>query len=117
MLEEYDGSDLGSTFLIPKVSGKMRDLVGVRDIYKFVSKRLPCSCLKELYATARKSHPKMGCCSHCVQLKKRETLLICSKCRFCQYCDVNCQAAFGKKAIRMSAVGMKSRGSIQVHIG
>lgn len=44
VLEEYDGSDLGSTFLIPKVSGKLRDLVGVRDLYKFVSKRLPCSC-------------------------------------------------------------------------
>ena len=72
------------------------------------------SCLKDLYATARKTLPKMGYCSHCELQKKRETLMICARCRFCQYCNVNCQAAAWdghKNECRMHDISRKRPGT------
>lgn len=69
--------------------------------------------LKDLYAIAKKTLPKMGCCSHCGLQKKRETLLICAKCRFCQYCDVNCQAADHNEC-RMHEISRKRPGTYRL---
>ncbi|EJK70169.1 hypothetical protein THAOC_08495 [Thalassiosira oceanica] len=40
-----------------------------RDTVKFVAKRLPCTCLKELHRAARKNVAKVGTCNGC--LKRR----------------------------------------------
>ena len=77
------------------VSAKMRDIGGgnMRDVLKFYSKRLSCSCLKKMHSEARKTLPKVGKCFHCGRVKERALFSVCSKCRIDQYCSRECQVA------------------------
>ena len=77
------------------VSAKSRDLSygNMRDVLKFYSKRLACSCLKKIYSEARKKLPKLGRCYNCWEAKERELLSVCSRCRVHQYCSRECQVA------------------------
>ena len=76
------------------VEGEMRDLAegGDRDIVRFFSKRITCSCLKEKYKQL-KSEPKLGSCTNCKQRKERRKLMVCALCRLPQYCSKACQEA------------------------
>lgn len=65
----------------------------IRDVLKFYSKRLPCSCLKEQYKHSRRTVPKMGLCEHCRQRKERAILMTCGQCKVPQYCSRECQVA------------------------
>ena len=93
-LENYDGRDgLCSTFLIPKVTKKMRDLETKRDIIKYLhKKRISCSCLKQLYAQ-RHTMKKLGTCANCLEQSERASLMWCGNCRYEQYCGKDCQRA------------------------
>ena len=99
MLESYDGSgDIGSTINSRVVESKYRDLRcggsgSIRDVLKIYRKRIFCSCLKDKHSLARKTTPKMGACYNCGQMKERVLLMVCSKCRVCQYCSRECQIA------------------------
>jgi hypothetical protein len=64
-----------------------------RDLLKFFSKRIVCSCLKKMHLEARKSMPKMGSCYHCKVPKERASFMICSRCKVYQYCSKECQVA------------------------
>jgi hypothetical protein len=66
---------------------------GKRDVLKFYSKRLPCSCVKEEYKQARKIFPKVGECYQCDQRKERASLWVCGHCKVRFYCSRECQAA------------------------
>ena len=75
------------------VAAKSRDLSfgSMRDLLKFYSKRLSCSCLKKMYSEARKTLPKVGKCYNCWEDKERASLSVCSRCRVNQYCSRECQ--------------------------
>ena len=82
------------------VAAKFRDIrenEGCRDELKFLSKRISCSCLKQMYSEARKTEPKMGVCHHCSVATERSLLYVCSKCRIDQYCSRACQVAHWPK--------------------
>ena len=64
-----------------------------RDLLKLYSKRITCSCLKEMHSNARKTLPKMGKCHHCHVEKERVLLSVCSRCKISQYCCRECQVA------------------------
>ena len=64
-----------------------------RDVVKFVAKRLPCTCLKELHHAARKKVAKMGTCFHCREQFPRSQLYICTGCICIDYCSSECQRA------------------------
>ena len=101
VLENYGGSgDIDSTINSRVVVTKIRDLgVGnggsgsLRDVLKFYRKRTTCKCLKDMHLEARKTHPKLGECTRCEVVKERRLLMVCSKCRYSQYCSRKCQTA------------------------
>ena len=64
-----------------------------RDLLKFFSKRINCSCLKKMHSEARKTMPKLGICHHCHESKERALLMVCSRCKVHQYCSRQCQVA------------------------
>ena len=95
-LENYkETMSVGEVFYCRGVGAKVRDIQGgnMRDLSKFYSKRLSCSCLKKMYSDARKTLPKVGKCDYCDEVKERELLSVCSKCRVAQYCSRECQVA------------------------
>jgi hypothetical protein len=61
-----------------------------RDILKFYSKRLSCSCLYEKYKEARKTLPKVGKCANCEEEKERDCLVTCGRCKVPFYCSREC---------------------------
>ena len=96
ILEHYDGT--GDSDNAAYVQCKIRDLNSgvsscLRDTVKFYSKRLSCSCLKNMHSFARKNLPKKGFCWHCDKEKSRALLHVCSKCMITQYCSRECQVA------------------------
>ena len=64
-----------------------------RDILKFYSKRLSCSCLYEKYKEARKTLPKVGKCANCGEKKERDCFVTCGRCKVPFYCSRECQIA------------------------
>ena len=66
-----------------------------RDAVKFVSKRLPCTCLKELHSAARKKLNKVGPCTNvnCNEQFPRSQLYVCTGCMYATYCSRKCQRA------------------------
>ena len=59
------------------VGVKVRDLAGGsdRDIVRFFSERIGCSCLKEMSKQV-KSEPRLGLCSTCKQRNERRELMV-----------------------------------------
>lgn len=97
----YNERDVYSAAYNRRSASKRRDLdlfassLG-RDVLKFYSKRVSCSCLKAMYSEARKKMPKkMGKCSHieCKVEKERVMLFVCGRCMIDQYCSRECQIA------------------------
>ena len=64
-----------------------------RDLVKFVTKRIPCACLKKLHCAARKKLAKVGGCRHCGKEFPRSQLHVCTGCMIAQYCSKECQRA------------------------
>ena len=64
-----------------------------RDLVKFVAKRLPCACMKELHRAARKKVAKMGFCFGCGKPFPRSELHVCTGCMITDYCSKECQRA------------------------
>ena len=87
ILDSYDGGEnLHSTLCQPIASIKVTTLnnhhqAGCnnirRDLLKLLTKKNSCSCLKDLYAQARRSMPKLGFCRNCKQPKDRSYLMLC----------------------------------------
>lgn len=81
------------------IGSKLRDLDEHvcsyrRDVLKFLSKRIPCSCLKSMHREARKISPiKTGMCYGCFTETGRVALSVCSKCMIYQFCSKECQVA------------------------
>ena len=99
MLENCDEmDDFNSVLHNQTVATKIRDLHSggsgqERDMLKFFSKRISCSCLKERHSVARRTLPKLGKCSHCKMVKARTLLMVCGSCKVHQYCSEECQIA------------------------
>ena len=105
VLEHYDGvDDLAKTIKDRVVASKMRDLLWegsrssssssiARDLLKFFRKRIDCSCLRKMHLDTRKTATKRGACYHCYEEKERALLMVCGRCRVCQYCSRECQMA------------------------
>lgn len=92
LMLENNGSSMNS-HVIKHYEAHMKLMHGgERELIRFYSKRIPCSCLKELYARFR-SVPKMAICSHCWEPKERSALRVCSQCKLFQYCSRECQVA------------------------
>ena len=64
-----------------------------RDVVKYVGKRLPCTCMKELHHAVREKVAKVGTCDCCGNDFPRSELLICSGCMVTDYCSKECQRA------------------------
>ncbi|EJK69226.1 hypothetical protein THAOC_09534 [Thalassiosira oceanica] len=64
-----------------------------RDVVKFMAKRLPCTCLKELHRAVRKKVVKVGACYGCRKQVPRSELFICTGCNYAVYCSKECQRA------------------------
>ena len=62
-----------------------------RDVVKFVTKRLPCTRLKELHRAAREKVAKVGTCFCCKKEFPRSELLVCSGCMLTEYRSKECQ--------------------------
>ena len=61
-----------NTFVIKNSAQKMSNKLffgNRRDHVKFLSKRLPCSCLKELHRSARQAIGKEGMCFRCYKMR------------------------------------------------
>ena len=71
---------------------KLRDLWqgGEREITKFFHKRNVCTCLKGKCVQLR-TQKKLGACYHCKQSYERKILMLCTQCKFFQYCSPECQ--------------------------
>ena len=99
LLEYYDGNGcLNKTINSRGVATKFRDhdmrsSSVRRDALKFFSKRISCSCLKEMHQEARRTFPKTGICFGCQKEKERVALSVCSRCMIEQYCSRDCQVA------------------------
>ena len=100
VLENYDHtSDINTIIHERGIASKIRDLycggniTERREVLKFYRKRTSCSCLKKMHLEARKDTPKLGDCYHCLRIKERATLMVCSRCRVAQYCSRECQVA------------------------
>jgi hypothetical protein len=61
-------------------------------IVTFFHKRNGCSCLNEIYVQ-QKAQPKMSFCSHCQKHFERKKIMLCTQCKFVQYCSRECQRA------------------------
>ena len=87
ILDSYDGGDnLHTTLCQPITSQKVTifnnhhqaDCNNIRrGLLKLLSKKNSCSCLKDLYAQARRTMPKLGFCRNCKQSKDRSSLMLC----------------------------------------
>jgi len=64
-----------------------------RDVVKFVAKRLPCTCLKELHRAAREKVAKVGICCGCHEKFPISELYVCTGCMITDYCSMECQRA------------------------
>ena len=98
ILENYNEKVGINNFYSRQVATKLRDLSrkdssAQRDLLKLYSKRITCSCLKEMYSNARKTLPKVGKCGHCKVENERVLLSVCSRCKIDQYCCRECQVA------------------------
>lgn len=99
VLENYNGGSFEMVFSSRKVLTKLRDFgisVGSgksRDVLKFYSKRISCSCLKTMHQEARRTQPKTGLCFGCGEEMERVALSVCSRCIIAQYCSRQCQVA------------------------
>ena len=94
ILENYDEkiTDMEDILYIRSIATNPNLHAGnLRDLLKFYSKRITCSCLKKIYSDARKTLPKAGCCYNCREVKERSSLSVCSRCRINQYCSRECQ--------------------------
>ncbi len=63
---------------------------GEREITKFFHKRNVCTCLKGKCVQLR-IQKKLGACYHCKQSYERKMLMLCTQCKFFQYCSPECQ--------------------------
>ena len=82
--------------VVKRRAGKMTNKLwggNRRDIVKFVAKRLPCTCLKELHRAARKKLAKKGTCFACFKRFPRSQLYVCTGCNHNVYCSSACQIA------------------------
>lgn len=90
-LVRYD--DILTIFYHPTINAKFKYLdnnpqsSGKRDVLKFLSRRISCSCLKDMYRQARKV-PKSRRCEHCDEFKERDQLMLCGACRFHCYHEI-----------------------------
>ena len=62
-----------------------------RSLMKFFALRIPCTCLDEKYALAKRQFPKVARCDQCGIQKERRSMFWCSKCEAFQYCSRECQ--------------------------
>lgn len=95
-------NDIISIHYHPKIVAKFKNLnpikaSGKRDVLKFLTRRISCSCLKEMYRQARLTIPKSRLCSYCGEVKERDQLMLCGRCRLEGYCSIECQAADWEK--------------------
>jgi len=104
VLENYNGGISTTIYKqnVAEMYSRLNPLGGRnnnRDLLKFISKRLSCSCLRNLNKIARKTLPKLGVCSGCLQVKERSTLRMCARCRCPHYlyCSKTCQATAWSK--------------------
>lgn len=103
VLEKYEG-EFGTALI--NVASACADLRGGgdRELVRFYSRRIPCSCLKGLYSEAKKVQPKKTSDCHCCrQTKDRASMMVCGKCRRVQYCGRQCQVADWPKHKRLCA--------------
>lgn len=97
VLENYNEADsIDSASMNRVVATKIRELwcetiTSKRDILKFFSKRIACSCLKDMYSHARQNIPKLGECFWCDEIEERSSLMVCGRCRISHYCSRECQ--------------------------
>jgi len=96
--EQYVEVDLLSIRAFPNWP-KIRELYAADEhtLISFLKKRIPCSCLNELYKQF-KSIPKIGlCCNAMCPLPggktERSATMCCSRCRAANYCSRACQVA------------------------
>jgi hypothetical protein len=74
-------------------NSKLRDMWDDKKrIVTFFHKRNGCSCLKEIYIQ-QKAQPKMSICYHCQKHFERKKIMLCTQCKFVQYCSTECQRA------------------------
>ena len=64
-----------------------------RDLVKFVSKRLPCTCLKGMHRSAKMKVAKVGKCTGCYKQFPRSELYVYTGCMAVNYCSKECQRA------------------------
>ena len=98
-LESYDveqGDDLYAAMYRSGMLLTVSDLKngGEREVIRFFTKRISCSCLKVRYKQIKVLHPKSKSrCDNCEQVKDRQSLMLCGRCKVCQYCSIECQKA------------------------
>ena len=63
-----------------------------RTLVKYLRKRIPCSCLDEIYKEV-KSMTRTGICFNCSAAVERSKMLTCARCGGANYCCRACQKA------------------------
>ena len=105
-------NDIVTIFYHPPINAKFKCLSnkpkgsGKRDVLKFLSRRISCSCLKEMYRQARLTIPKSRHCEYCKEMKERDELMLCGGCRLIGYCSTECQEADWKREHRQICLGL-----------
>lgn len=63
-----------------------------RTLVKYLRKRIPCSCLDEIYKNV-KTMTRKGVCYNCSSSVERNKMLTCARCGEAHYCSRSCQKA------------------------
>jgi len=94
MFEKYTSGDTFDSVL-SKASEDIGYILNAeqRDIIRFYKKRIPCSCLDELYSEIKKSQDRGIGCDHCNQSIKRKDIKQCKRCKCANYCSRECQVS------------------------
>lgn len=88
-------------------------------LVRYLSKHVPCKCLKNLKIQVKKE-PKVDICASCYTVQPTTDQFVCTGCTSISYCSKDCQAkdwvrhkTFCEKLLRCGGCSIKTRASEQ----
>ena len=80
----------GEEFNLDTHAATILEVKDERTLVKYLRKRIPCSCLDEIYKNV-KTMTRKGVCYNCSSTIERNKMLTCARCGEAHYCSRSCQ--------------------------